>query len=201
MLKVGLTGGIGSGKSSVSALLAEHGAVVVDADLLARAVVEPGTVGLERVVAEFGPQVLRPDGTLDRAGLARLVFADPQRREALNAIVHPLVAARTAELAAAAPPGSVVVHDVPLLTENGLAPAYDVVVVVDVPEDVQIERLTRLRGMPVADAHARIAAQASRAQRLAVADVVLDNSGTPAELAEQVRALWADLLRRAGAPA
>jgi dephospho-CoA kinase len=201
VLKVGLTGGIGSGKSAVSALLAEHGAVVVDADLLAREVVEPGTVGLERVVAEFGPEVLRPDGTLDRAGLARVVFPDPQRREALNAIVHPLVAARTAELVAAAPPRSVVVHDVPLLTENALAPAYDVVVVVDVPEEVQIERLTRLRGMPAADAHARIAAQASRAQRLAVADVVLDNSGTPAQLAEQVRALWADLRRRAGGPA
>ncbi|MGN6333854.1 MAG: dephospho-CoA kinase [Motilibacteraceae bacterium] len=197
MLKVGLTGGIGSGKSAVSRLLAERGAVVVDADAIAREVVEPGTPGLAAVVAEFGDGVLRPDGTLDRPALGAIVFADPQRLAALNAIVHPLIAARTGELVAAAPAHAVVVHDVPLLTENGLAPGYDVVVVVDAPVQVQLDRLVRLRGMSEADAQARIAAQATREQRRAVADVVIDNSGTLEQLAAQVDVLWEDLLGEA----
>ncbi|HEU4675908.1 MAG TPA: dephospho-CoA kinase [Motilibacteraceae bacterium] len=197
MLKVGLTGGIGSGKSAVSRLLAERGAVVVDADAIAREVVEPGTPGLGAVVAEFGDGVLRPDGTLDRPALGAIVFADPQRLAALNAIVHPLIGARTAELLAAAPADAVVVHDVPLLTENGLAPGYDVVVVVEVPVEVQLDRLVRLRGMTEADARARIAAQATREQRRAVADVVIDNAGTLEQLAAQVDVLWEDLLGEA----
>lgn len=198
MLKVGLTGGIGSGKSAVSRLLAARGAVVVDADAIAREVVEPGTPGLAAVVAEFGDGVLRPDGTLDRPALGAIVFSDPQRLAALNAIVHPLIAARTGELVAAAPADAVVVHDVPLLTENDLAPGYDVVVVVDVPVELQLDRLVRLRGMTEADARARIAAQATREQRLAVADLVIDNSGTLEQLAAQVDVLWAELESRAG---
>lgn len=198
MLKVGLTGGIGSGKSAVSRLLAERGAVVVDADAIAREVVEPGTPGLAAVVAEFGDGVLRPDGSLDRPALGAIVFSDPQRLAALNAIVHPLIAARTGELVAAAPAAAVVVHDVPLLTENNLAAGYDVVVVVDVPVELQLDRLVRLRGMTEADARARIAAQADREQRLAVAHLVIDNSGTLEQLAAQVDALWADLESRAG---
>ncbi|MGN6243853.1 MAG: dephospho-CoA kinase [Motilibacteraceae bacterium] len=198
MLKVGLTGGIGSGKSAVSRLLAARGAVVVDADAIAREVVEPGTPGLAAVVAEFGDGVLRPDGTLDRPALGAIVFSDPQRLAALNAIVHPLIAARTGELVAAAPADAVVVHDVPLLTENDLAPGYDVVVVVDVRVELQLDRLVRLRGMTEADARARIAAQATREQRLAVADLVIDNSGTLEQLAAQVDVLWAELESRAG---
>lgn len=198
MLKVGLTGGIGSGKSAVSRLLTARGAVVVDADAIAREVVEPGTPGLAAVVAEFGAGVLRPDGTLDRPALGAIVFSDPQRLAALNAIVHPLIAARTGELVAAAPADAVVVHDVPLLTENDLAPGYDVVVVVDVPVELQLDRLVRLRGMTEADARARIAAQATREQRLAVADLVIDNSGTLEQLAAQVDVLWAELESRTG---
>lgn len=196
MLRVGLTGGIGSGKSTVSRLLAERGALVIDADVLAREAVAPGTPGLARVVAEFGPAVLGPDGALDRGALGRLVFDDPERRRVLEGIVHPLVRARAAELAAAAPPGTVVVEDVPLLVETGAAGRYDLVVVVDLPEDLQVARLAAERGMAEADARARIAAQASREQRRAVADVVLDNSGTPEELVAHVDRLWAELAER-----
>ncbi|WP_396445736.1 dephospho-CoA kinase [Actinomadura sp.] len=197
MLKVGLTGGIGSGKSEVSALLGERGAVVIDADEIAREVVEPGTPGHAAVVAEFGADVLLPSGALDREKLGRIVFADPDRLAALNAIVHPLVGERMQELMDAAPAGAVVVYDVPLLAENGLAPMYDEVVVVDAPEETQLERLTSRRGMSEEDARARMANQASREERLAVATHVIDNSGTLDDLKAQVDDLWEALTRRA----
>ena len=197
MLRVGLTGGIGAGKSEVSRRLAAQGAVVIDADLIAREVVEPGTDGLAEVVEAFGPGVLRPDGGLDRARLGDIVFADPALRSKLNAIIHPRVARRMAELERAAGPGAIVVHDVPLIAENGRAGAYDVVVVVDAPPRIQAERLVRRRGMTREQARARMAAQASREQRLAIADIVIDNSGSLAELDRQVGDLWAQLRRRA----
>ncbi|ROQ69745.1 dephospho-CoA kinase [Streptomyces sp. 840.1] len=199
MLKVGLTGGIGAGKSEVSGLLVGLGAVLVDADRIAREVVEPGTPGLAAVVEAFGTGILAPDGTLDRPKLGALVFSDAERLAALNAIVHPLVGARSAELERAARPGSVVVHDVPLLTENGLAPLYDLVVVVDAGPGTQLDRLVRLRGMTEADARARMAAQATREERLAVADLVIDNDGPVEALAPQVREVWSELVRRAEA--
>ncbi|MFD0024794.1 dephospho-CoA kinase [Streptomyces sp. NPDC058382] len=199
MLKVGLTGGIGAGKSEVSRLLVGHGAVLVDADRIAREVVEPGTPGLAAVVEAFGTEVLSPDGTLDRPKLGSIVFADAERLATLNAIVHPLVGARSAELERAAGPGSVVVHDVPLLTENGLAPLYDLVVVVDAAPETQLDRLVRLRGMTEADARARMAAQATREQRLAVADLVIDNDGPVEALEPQVLEVWSELVRRAAA--
>lgn len=199
MLKVGLTGGIGAGKSEVSALLVGLGAVLVDADRIAREVVEPGTPGLAAVVEAFGTGILAPDGTLDRPKLGAVVFSDAERLAALNAIVHPLVGARSAELERAARPGSVVVHDVPLLTENGLAPLYDLVVVVDAGPATQLDRLVRLRGMTETDARARMAAQATREERLAVADLVIDNDGPVEALAPQVREVWSELVRRADA--
>ncbi|NEA07276.1 dephospho-CoA kinase [Streptomyces sp. SID10692] len=200
MLKVGLTGGIGAGKSEVSRLLVERGAVLIDSDRIAREVVEPGTPGLAAVVEEFGPDILTAEGTLDRPAIGALVFADDQRRAALNAIVHPLVGARAAELERAAPEDAVVVHDVPLLTENGLAPFYDLVVVVDASAETQLDRLVTLRGMTESDARARMAAQATREERRAVADLVVDNDGTHEALVEQVDAVWDELVRRAAAP-
>ncbi|WP_432015321.1 dephospho-CoA kinase [Streptomyces cucumeris] len=197
MLKLGLTGGIGAGKSEVSRILSSYGAMLIDSDRIAREVVEPGTSGLAAVVAEFGPEVLTADGTLDRPRLGGIVFSDPERLRALNAIVHPLVRDRSAELEAAAGPGTVVVHDVPLLTENGLAPLYDVVVVVDASPETQLDRLVRLRGMAEDEARARMAAQATRAERLAVADVVIDNDGPLEALEPRVREVWTDLLARA----
>ncbi len=212
MLRVGLTGGIGSGKSEVSRRLAAYGAVVVDADTIAREVVEPGTPGLNKVVAEFGAAVLRPDGSMDREALARLVFSDDGLRTKLNAIVHPLVGERMAALERRAlepgalerraldrprAGGTVVVFDVPLIAENGLAAGFDLVVVVDVPRHVQLARLARLRDMTKEQALARITAQASREQRLAIADIVIDNSGSLAELDRQTGDLWAELRRRA----
>ncbi|GAA0392461.1 dephospho-CoA kinase [Microbispora corallina] len=196
MLKVGLTGGIGSGKSEVSRRLAAHGAVVIDADTIAREVVEPGTPGLAEVVEAFGEGVLRPDGTLDREKLGSIVFADAAQLKILNGIVHPKVGARVEELQRAAPEDAVVVYDVPLLAENGLAPLYDVVIVVDAPDDVRIERLRTFRGMAEADARARIAAQATREDRLAVADIVIDNGGTLESLDAQADKVWLDLTTR-----
>ncbi len=195
MRRVGLTGGIGSGKSAVSALLASYGAVVVDADLLAREVVAPGTPGLQRVVEAFGEDVLLPDGSLDRPALGRRVFGDPAALATLNGIVHPLVGERTQELTAQAERDGVrvLVHDVPLLVENGLAPLYDAVVVVAAEPATQLDRLVRLRGMDGADARARIAAQAPLADKLAVADHVVRNDGPLEELAPQVEALWREL--------
>jgi dephospho-CoA kinase len=200
VLRVGLTGGIGAGKSEVSRRLARYGAVVVDADAIAREVVEPGTDGLAEVVAAFGREVLLPDGGLDRARLGDVVFGDPEARRRLNAIVHPRVGQRMAELDQAAGPDAIVVHDVPLIAENGRSDAYDVVVVVDAPPRTQIERLTRGRDMTREQAQARMAAQASREQRLAIADIVIDNSGSLAELDRQVGDLWAQLRRRAAGP-
>ncbi|MCZ2812891.1 dephospho-CoA kinase [Modestobacter sp. VKM Ac-2979] len=191
MLKIGLTGGIGSGKSTVAALLAERGAVVVDADRLAREVVEPGTPGLTAIAEAFGPGVLTDDGALDRAALASVVFADPAARARLDAIVHPRVRARAAELAAAAPPGSVVVQDVPLLVETGQAGSFDLVLVVETEPETRVGRLVG-RGLSAADARARIASQATDEQRRAVADVVLRNDGPPEELAAQVQRFWSE---------
>jgi dephospho-CoA kinase len=197
---VGLTGGIGSGKSAVAERLAARGALVVDADRLAREVVAPGTAGLASVLAAFGPQVLGPDGALDRPRLGRLVFNDPGARARLEAIVHPLVRERTAAAVAAAPPDRVVVHDVPLLVETGAAGNYDAVVVVDVEPDVQLDRLVRLRGMDPAEARSRIAAQASRAARLAVADYIVRNAGSLTDLDDEVGALWRWLSARSPGP-
>jgi len=197
MLRIGLTGGIGAGKSEVSRRLAAQGAVIVDADLIAREVVAPGTDGFAAVVDAFGPDVVGPDGALDRSHLGDIVFADKQKLAALNAIVHPRVGARMRELEEAAGPSSVVVHDVPLIAENGLADAYDLVVVVDVPPRIQLDRLVRHRAMSRAQAQARMAAQASREQRLSIADIVVDNSGSLAELDRLVGELWSELRRRA----
>ncbi|MCO7218702.1 dephospho-CoA kinase [Klenkia sp. PcliD-1-E] len=189
MLRIGLTGGIGSGKSTVATLLVEHGAVLVDADVLAREVVAPGTPGLAAVVEAFGDGVLGLDGALDRPALAAVVFADPQQRARLDSLVHPLVRARAAELVAAAPPDAVVVQDVPLLVETGQAGSYDLVVVVQASLPVRLSRLEQ-RGMTEADARARIAGQATDEERAAVADVLLHNDGTREELAAQVEAFW-----------
>jgi dephospho-CoA kinase len=194
MLRVGLTGGIGSGKSTVARRLAEHGAVVIDADRIAREVVEPGTEGLARI-AETWPDVIT-DGALDRPKLAQKVFTDESARKTLNGIVHPQIGARTAELMGGAPDDAVVVHDVPLLVENNLGPAYHLVLVVDAPEEERVHRVVRDRGMPEQDARARIRAQASEEARRAAADVWLDNGGSRDEVLATVDALWADRLVR-----
>jgi len=197
MLKVGLTGGIGAGKSEVSRLLVEHGAVLIDADRIAREVVAPGTPGLAAVVDAFGEDVLAPDGSLDRPRLGSIVFADPQKLAVLNSIVHPLVGARSRELEETASGDAVVVHDVPLLAENSLAPLYDLVIVVDSRPETQLDRLVRLRGMTEDDARARMAAQAPREKRLEIADIVIDNDVPLEELEHRVRDVWAELVRRA----
>lgn len=191
---MGLTGGIGSGKSAVARRLVERGAVLVDADQLSREVVAPGTDGLAEVVAAFSARVLDADGALDRAALADLVFTDEAARRRLEAIVHRRVRARTAELVAAAAPDAVVVNDVPLLAEVGLAPTYHLVVVVQTALATRLERLTRDRGMSRADAERRIAGQADDASRAAVADVLISNDGTLAQLHAAVDALWDDRL-------
>ncbi|MFF9524009.1 dephospho-CoA kinase [Streptomyces achromogenes] len=197
MLTVGLTGGIGAGKSEVSRLLVEHGAVLIDSDRIAREVVAPGTPGLAAVVDAFGPDVLAADGGLDRPRLGSIVFADPEKLAVLNSIVHPLVRDRSRELESAVPEDAVVVHDVPLLTENGLAPLYDVVIVVDASPGTQLDRLVRLRGMTVEDARARMAAQATREQRREIADIVIDNDVPLDALRERVAEVWDGLARRA----
>ena len=191
--RVGLTGGIASGKSTVSAMLVELGAVLVDADVLAREAVARGTAGLDEVVSAFGADVLTADGDLDRPALGARVFADEAARRVLEAIVHPRVHARSAELEAAAPDDAVVVHDVPLLAEGRGAGGFDAVLVVDVPREVQVERLVRDRGMSAEDAAARIDAQASREDRLAIATHVIDNTGTLEDLRARVREVGADL--------
>ena len=206
MLRVGLTGGIGSGKSEVSRLLAAHGAVIIDADMAAREVVAPGTPGLAQIAEAFGPGVLGPDGALDRERLGAIVFHDPALRAKLNAIVHPLVrewmtvAERAAaEAAAATGRDLIVVHDVPLLAESRRADGFDLVIVVDVPPELQVERLARQRGMTPDQARARMAAQASRDQRRAIAGVVIDNSGSLDDLDRRVAEVWAFLQRQAAA--
>lgn len=189
-MRVGLTGGIASGKSTVSELLAGFGAVIVDSDKIAREVVEPGTPGLAQVVAEFGPSVLTESGALDRAKVGEIVFADQGARERLNAIVHPLVGARSAELEEAGrTAGKLVVNDIPLLVEVGYAPFFDEVIVVDVPVETQVERAIA-RGMTEIDARARIAAQASREDRLAAATYVIDNTGTLDDLRKRVQEIY-----------
>jgi len=193
-MRVGLTGGVASGKSTVSAILADLGAVVIDADLLAREVVAPGTEGLKEIVAAFGPEVVTESGELDRPAMGTIVFGDEARRRTLEAIIHPRVRARGAELEAAAPPGAVVVHDIPLLAETGQGGAFDAVVVVDVPVEVQVERMTGLRGMSAQDAEARVRSQATREQRLAVATYVIDNTGTLEDLRDRVTEVFEKLV-------
>lgn len=188
-MNVGLTGGLGSGKSTVAALLGEHGAVIIDADVVAREVVRAGTPGFAAVVARFGPDVVGRDGELDRAALARIVFADGAALDELNAIVHPLVGSRSAELAAAVPPGAVVVHDIPLLAENGLADRFDTVVVVEADREIRLARLAE-RGLTRAEAEARMAAQATDEKRRAIADEIVRNDGDLDSLARQVDRLW-----------
>jgi dephospho-CoA kinase len=200
-LRVGLTGGIGSGKSEVARRLAAHGAVIIDADVAARKVIEPGTPGFQRVIENFG--VLTREGTIDRERLASIVFTEPDRRKILNAIIHPLVGEwmQNAEQTALAEhgPDVVIVHDVPLLAENGLAQMYDKVVVVDVPPELQIARLVAGRKMSPGPARDRIAAQASREDRLAIADIVIENGGSLADLDRRVDEVWAELVKLAQA--
>lgn len=191
--RIGLTGGIGSGKSMVSALLADRGAIVVDADRLAREVVAPGTAGFDAVVAAFGPSVVGDDGALDRAALGQVVFADPDKRHELEAIIHPQVRAEAARIEAAAPPGAVVIHDIPLLVETGQPHQFDAVIVVDAPEDTQIDRLTTYRGMTRTEATARIRAQADPTTRLGAATHVVRNDATVADLRARVDQVWDEL--------
>jgi dephospho-CoA kinase len=193
-MRVGLTGGVASGKSTVAALLRELGAVVVDSDVLAREVVEPGTPGLAAVVEAFGPGVLTADGRLDRPALGAVVFGDQPARRRLEGILHPLIRARAAELEAAAPAGTVVVHDIPLLVETGQADRFDAVVVVDVPVETQVARMVRDRGMSREDALARVKAQASREERLAVATQVVENTGTREDLRHRVTEVLEELV-------
>jgi dephospho-CoA kinase len=196
-VRVGLTGGIASGKSTVSALLAQMGALVIDADALAREVVAKGTPGLAAVVAEFGEALLTPDGELDRPAMGALVFADESARRRLESIVHPLVFERIVEIESSAGPDDLVVHDIPLLAESGRADTFDAVVVVDVPVELAETRMVDLRGMTVEDARARIAAQASREQRRAIATHVIDNTASLEDLSTRVREVHADLVRSA----
>jgi dephospho-CoA kinase len=196
-MRVGLTGGIASGKSSVSAILRELGAVVIDADRLAREVVAKGTPGLEQVVAAFGPEILTEDGEMDRAAVGRIVFEDEHKRKLLESIVHPLVFERYAALEAAAPRDGIVVHDIPLLAESGRVADFDAVIVVDTPHETQVDRLLRDRGMTREDAEARIAAQATREQRRAIATYVIDNTGTREDLRHRVTEVF-DELRSGG---
>ena len=196
MFRVGLTGGIGSGKSTVSARLAEHGATVIDYDLLARDAVALGTPGLAAIRERFGDEVIAPDGTLDRPALGQVVFGDDAARADLEAITHPAIFELAVARESTVPEDGVVLHDHPLHVEIGMAGTCDLVIVVDVPEDVQLQRLTAQRGMTEADARARIAVQASREERRAAADVVLDNTGSIEELEARVDEVWADISSR-----
>lgn len=190
MKRLGLTGGIGAGKSTVARMLADRGAVIVDADQISRDLVEPGGAALAALVTEFGPRILRADGSLSRAELAALAFSDPRATVRLNEIMHPLIRAEAQRRIAAAPTALVVVYDMPLLVETGQADLVDLVVVVDVPEEVQLDRAVRLRGLDEADVQRRMSVQATRADRLAAADIVIDNSGDEPATAAQVDALW-----------
>lgn len=192
-VRVGLTGGIASGKSTVLEMLAQLGAVVIDADRLAREVVERGEPGLDAVVAEFGPDLLTPEGDLDRAAMGTLVFGDESARKRLEAIVHPLVFERMVQLEEAAPGDSVIVHDIPLLAEGGRADTFDAVVVVDAPRELQLSRMVHERGWTRGDAESRLAAQASREDRLAIATYVIDNAGTVDHLRDQVVQVYTEL--------
>ncbi len=192
-MRVGLTGGIASGKSTVSAILTELGAVVIDADRLAREVVAKGTAGLDRVIEAFGPEILLEDGEMDRAAVGRIVFEDAEKRRLLESIVHPLVFERYAALEAAAPGDAIVVHDIPLLAESGRVADFDAVIVVDAPHETQVDRLLRDRGMTREDAEARIAAQATREQRRAIATYVIENTGTREDLRQRVTEVFEQL--------
>lgn len=193
-LRVALTGGVGSGKSALGTALAELGAVRIDADVLAREVVAPGTPGLAAVIERFGASVAADDGGLDRPALAAVVFADPRARAELNAITHPLVERRSRELMDAAPAGAIIVYEVPLLAETGRSGDFDAVVVVEAPLAVRLDRLAG-RGLAEAAARARIAAQATDAQRRGIADFVVVNAGSPDDLRAAARTLWDDLSR------
>ncbi|MBD8608285.1 dephospho-CoA kinase [Aeromicrobium sp. CFBP 8757] len=199
MLRVGLTGGIGAGKSTVSALLAAHGAVVIDYDRLAREIVEPGRPALAVIAARFGDGVIGADGTLDRPALGSIVFGDPEALSDLNGITHPAIRDLAAEREASAGPDAIVVHDNPLLVEMGADAHCDVVVVVDVPVEVQVDRLVTIRGMSADEARARIAAQAPRDTRTGAADLVIDNTGPEGELARIVGGVWDELASVAAA--
>lgn len=190
MLRIGLTGGIGAGKSTVAATFAECGGIVVDGDVIAREVVEPGTEGLAALVDAFGPGILLPDGALDRPALAAIAFSDDDKRATLNGIVHPLVGRRRSELIAAAGPDAIIVEDIPLLVESQMAPMFPLVIVVHADVEVRVARLLQHRGMAESDARARIAAQAGEPQRRTVADVWLENHGTADDLAGQALRLW-----------
>lgn len=192
MLRIGLTGGIGAGKSALSATFAKCGAVIVDGDVIAREVVQPGTEGLAALVEAFGDDILLPDGSLDRPALAAKAFRDDEARQKLNGIVHPLVGKRRAEIIESVPADSVVVEDIPLLVESGMAPLFPLVVIVYADVEVRLRRLVDQRGMPESDARARIAAQATDEQRRAVADVWVDNSGSPDDLVRTAREIWSD---------
>lgn len=192
-MRVGLTGGIASGKSTVSAILTELGAVVIDADRLAREVVAKGTPGLQQVVEAFGPEILTEDGEMDRAAVGRIVFEDEHQRKRLESIVHPLVFERYAALEAAAPEDGIVVHDIPLLAESGRVADFDAVIVVDAPHETQVERMLRDRGMTREDAESRIAAQATREQRRAIATYVIENTGTREDLRQRVTEVFEQL--------
>jgi dephospho-CoA kinase len=198
MLMVGLTGGIGVGKSTVAALLTQRGAVTIDADEIAREVVEPGTPTLAKLVERFGPEILRPDGSLDRAALAAVAFVDDVTRKELEAITHPAIGAEFLRRVAEAPPDAVVVHDVPLLVESKRGFEYAVVIVVEAPLETRLDRL-EARGVPRDDARRRIALQATDADRRKVATWVVDNSGDLAHLEHQITDIWAELERRAAA--
>jgi dephospho-CoA kinase len=190
VLRIGLSGGIGAGKSTVSSTFSDLGGIVVDGDVISREVVEPGTEGLAKLVEAFGEQILSGDGSLNRPALAAIAFSDDEKRQTLNGIVHPLVGQRRSELIAAAGDDAVIVEDIPLLVESGMAPMFPLVIIVNADEDLRVKRLIEHRGFSEQDARARIAAQATEEQRRAVADVWLDNSGSTAELVEQARALW-----------
>jgi dephospho-CoA kinase len=192
MLRIGLTGGIGAGKSALSATFAECGGIIVDGDVIAREVVQPGTEGLASLVEAFGEDILQPDGSLDRPALAAKAFADDEARQKLNGIVHPLVGQRRAEIIASVPQDAVVVEDIPLLVESGMAPLFPLVVVVHADVELRVRRLVEVRGMPEEDARARIAAQADDEQRRAVADIWLDNSGSQEDLVTRAREVWND---------
>ena len=192
--RVGLTGGIASGKSTVSARLAALGATIIDYDRLAREVVEPGSPALDLIAQRFGAGVITPEGTLDRPALGALVFADPAALKDLEAITHPAIRDLAARREQEAGPDGIVVHDNPLLVEMGAAAACDVVIVVDAPEELQVARMVGDRGMSEADARARIAAQASREERNAAADVLIENTGTREQLSARIDEVWKDLV-------
>jgi dephospho-CoA kinase len=201
MQLIGLTGGIASGKSVVAARLAEHGAVVVDADQVAREVVEPGTPALAKIAKDFGAGVIASDGSLDRAALGSLVFSSPEKRAALNAITHPAVAIRSQQLfaaAAAADPDAIVVYDVPLLVDAGRADEFDLIAVVNASTETRIARMIELRGMTRDEAMHRINSQATNTERLAIADVVIDSNGSLEQTLTQADALWEKLSARVG---